>query len=331
MQECVSNIQEKYGDNAVSVQIPHFVNKEFKGIVDIIHKTYVTLDGKKGDIPADLTDEVNSTYDSLLESVIEIDDAIVEKYLGGEEVSQDEFLSCLKKSIIAGTFHPILFSAALQNQGAKLILDFICTYMPSPADKGNVEVSKEDGSTEELSFDKNGPLGALVFKTMTDPYVGRISLVKVFSGDLTSSSKLYNTAQEKTDKIGQIATFVGKNEVSIDRIPAGDIGAITKLGLTKTGDTLTNPDHPFTIPWIQLPIPNARMSIKAGKKSDEDKLGSVLPKIQEDDISIIIERDSDTYETIIRGMGNTHLQVANGKGKKKIWCYISVGRTKNCL
>ncbi len=310
-------IQQKYSEKCHPIFYPYIKGNVLQGLADIIHKTYYTLDGKKEDIPQDLQSIVEDNYDALLESVIEVDDALVEKYLGGEEISHDEFLQCLKKAFLQRKVFPILFTAATDSKGTDHVLDFMATYMPSPEEREGIVALKEDGSEVQLSVDKSGPLAALVFKTMTDPYVGRISLVKVFSGDLNADSKIYNTAEEKGDKIGQIATFIGKKDVTIDHIPAGDIGAITKLTLTKTGHTLSQQDQVLTVPWIKLPIPNARMSIKADKKSDEDKLGAVLPKIQEDDVSIIIERDQDTGETIIRGMGDTHLQVTMEKAKRK--------------
>ncbi|MDD4028595.1 MAG: elongation factor G [Caldisericia bacterium] len=315
--ETIQSIQQKFSEKCHPIFFPYIKNDELQGVADIVHKKYKTKDGKEAAIPEDILSTIDDYHDALTESVIEVDDAIVEKYLGGEEISQTEFLSCLKKSFQKRLIFPILFTAATESQGTDDLLQFVSTYMPSPEDKGSVTAIKEDGSKTDLPVDKNGPLAALVFKTMTDPYVGRISLVKVFSGDLNADSKIFNTAEEKSDKIGQIATFIGKKEVPIDHIPAGDIGAITKLNLTKTGHTLAQSDQMVTVPWIKLPIPNARMSIKAEKKSDEDKLGAVLPKMQEDDISILIERDHDTGEIIIRGMGDNHLQVTIEKAKRK--------------
>jgi elongation factor G len=315
--DTIQSIQQQYSEKCYPLYFPYIKGEELQGMVDVVYKKYKTKDGKEADIPEEIMPTIEEYYDALLETVIEVDDAIVEKYLGGEEISQSEFLVCLKKSIHQRSIFPILFTAATDSCGTEEMLNFISTYIPSPEDKGSIVAAKEDKTETELPVDKNGPLAALVFKTMTDPYVGRISLVKVFSGNLDSNSKIYNTAEEKSDKIGQIATFVGKKEIPIDHIPAGDIGAITKLTLTKTGHTLSQSDHVITIPWIELPIPNARMSIKAEKKSDEDKLGAVLPKMQEDDISIMIERDHDTGETIIRGMGDNHLQVTMEKAKRK--------------
>ena len=317
VQECTEKLKNQYGKKCARVQIPYFKDRIYEGMVDIIHRKYFSKDGKEGELPEELSEKALKTYVKLLETAIEVDDEILEKYLGGAEISHAEFLKCFKKAINRRIVYPILYSAALLNEGADSILDFIFTYMPSPQDRGDVTAIKEDKSETTFKVDKNGPLCALVFKTMTDPYVGRISLVKVFSGTLKSDTKIYNSTSDENEKVGNLASFIGKKEVKLDCIQAGDIGALTKLSFTKTGDTLSDTDNKLDVDWIALPTPNAKMSLKAEKKSDEDKLGSVLPKIKEDDVSIVIERNPDTGETIVCGMGETHLNVAMEKAKRK--------------
>jgi elongation factor G len=318
------SIQEQFGKKYLAVQIPYFVNKVFCGVIDVLKRKLITNDGEK-EIPESDMKQANSMYTDVLENIVEADDQILEKYLAGEKISEDEFVLCLKKAIIQRKIFPILSASGTANIGCKNISDFIIDFFPSPLDVKIVKVKA--GSNQEnsdLSIDTKGPLAALIFKTLTDPYVGKISMVKVFSGSLSLAAPVYNVSQEKDEKVGQISTQFGKNQENVENIVAGDIGVLTKLMHTKTGDSLSSPDKKYSFSWIHLPTSNARMAIVAKNKNDEDKLSSVLPKIQEDDPSIKIYRDDDTKQTLINGMGETHLQVVAEKLKRKFGVSIDL-------
>jgi elongation factor G len=318
------SIQEQFGSKYLAIQIPYFTNKSFTGVIDVLKRKLITNDGEK-EIPGDYLKQVDSMYNDILENIVEADDQILEKYLAGEKVSEEEFILCFKKAIMQRKIFPILVSSGTANIGCKGVSDFIVDFFPSPLDLKSVKVKTGSNQDEvDLPINAKGPLAALIFKTLTDPYVGKISMVKVFSGSLSLSTPIFNATQEKEEKIGQISIQFGKNQENVENIVAGDIGVLTKLMHTKTGDSLSSPEKKYTFNWIHLPTSNARMAIVAKNKNDEDKLSSVLPKIQEDDPSIKIYRDDDTKQTLINGMGETHLQVVAEKLKRKFGVNIEL-------
>lgn len=318
------SIQEQFGKKYLAIQIPYFENKMFVGVIDVL-KRKLLKNSEEKDVPEDFIKQVESYYNDILENIVEADDQILEKYLAGEKISNDEVVICFKKAIIQRKIFPILIASGLNNIGCKNISDFVVDFFPSPLEAKTVKV-KMNANLEEtvLKVDAKGPLAALIFKTLTDPYVGKISMVKVYSGTLSLSSAIFNITQEKDEKIGQISMQFGKNQENVESIVAGDIGVLTKLMHTKTGDSLSSPEKKILFDWIHLPTSNARMAIVAKNKNDEDKLSSVLPKIQEDDPSIKIYRDDDTKQTLINGMGETHLHVVAEKLKRKFGVSIDL-------
>lgn len=319
------SIQEQFGNRYLMVQIPHFVNKTFAGFVDLIKRKLVTNTDEVKEIPESYLKQVDSAYTEILENVVEADDQVLEKYLAGEKISDEDFISCFKKAIIQRKIFPILVASGASNVATKSISDFVVDYFPSPLDLKTFKAKVGSNEEEtEVPVDPKGPLAALIFKTLTDPYVGKISMVKVFSGSLSLSTPIHNATQDKEEKIGQISVQFGKNQENAENILAGDIGVLTKLMYTKTGDSLSSPEKKYIFNWIHLPTSNARMAIVAKNKNDEDKLSSVLPKIQEDDPSIKIYRDDDTKQTLINGMGETHLLVVAEKLKRKFGVSIDL-------
>jgi len=317
-------IREQFGNKHLAVFWPYFQNKVFSGIIDVLQKKLIKEDNSQSEVPADLQSQVDSLYNEIVELVVEVDDSLLEKYLGGETLSQEQVISCFKTAIITRKIFPILISSGFTNIGTKPILDFVKNFMPSPADIQEYPAVDTAEKEIKVPVDASQPLSALIFKTMTDPYVGRISMIRVYSGTLSSSSNIINVNQEKDEKIGQISVISGKNQDNIESIKAGDIGVITKLLFSKTGETLCAPEKKIQFQWITFPTPNARMALTAKNKTDEDKLSSVLPKIQEDDPSIKIIRDDDIKQTLIYAMGDTHLQVISEKLKRKFGVNIEL-------
>lgn len=317
-------IREQFGHKHLAVFWPYFQNKVFSGIIDVLQKKLIKEDNSQSEVPADLQSQVDSLYNEIVELVVEVDDSLLEKYLGGETLNQEQVISCFKTAIKTRKIFPILISSGFTNIGSKSILDFIKNFMPSPVDIQEYPALDTAEKEIKVPVDASLPLSALIFKTMTDPYVGRISMIRVYSGTLSSSSNIINVNQEKDEKIGQISVISGKNQDNIESIKAGDIGVITKLLFSKTGESLCAPEKKIQFQWITFPTPNARMALTAKNKTDEDKLSSVLPKIQEDDPSIKIIRDDDIKQTLIYAMGDTHLQVISEKLKRKFGVNIEL-------
>jgi len=319
------SIRNQFSSKFIAIEMPYYENKTFIGTVDVLKGKLILNNDDEREIPEDFKTQADQLYTEILENVVEAEDTILEKYLAGEEVTKEEMLSCLKKAILQRRIFPVLISSGFANIGTKCITDFIVNFYPSPLDAKSVKAKKFLQDEEiDILVNQNDPLTALVFKTLTDPYVGRISMVKVFSGTLAMSSNIFNVTQEKDEKIGQILMQFGKNQENIESIPAGDIGVLTKLMYTKTGDTLSAIDKKVVFDWIHLPLPNARMAIVAKNKNDDDKLGSVLAKIHEDDPSIKIQREDDTKQTLILAMGEAHLNVIAEKLKRKFGVSIEL-------
>jgi elongation factor G len=315
--EVYSSIRQTFGNKCTALFLPLIDNRVFSGLIDILNKKIITEQGEK-DLSAEQSKEVDELYAEIVEAAVEADDEMMEKYLSGETISNEELKSCLTKAIALRSLIPVIPVSAFANIGIKALMDFITQFFPSPLDMTPSEVTvAEKGDKIKLPADSKGPLAALVFKTLTDPYVGKITLFKVMSGTLSNDVKLYNVDEEKEEKMGQLSFPVAKKQENASAICAGDIGALTKLMFTKTGHSLSGTDQKFKIPWVPLPNSNAAMALYASNKADEDKLGAVIPKIQEDDPTIKIVRDEETKQTVIYGVGETHLNVVAEKIKRK--------------
>ncbi len=315
--EVYSELQQHFGNKCLTMFLPHFENSVFAGLIDVLNKKLIT-EKDVVDLTPDQTSKIEDIYSEIVEAAVEADDDMMEKYLSGEEIAKEDIEKCLKRAIMQQTIIPVIPFSAFANIGVKALMDFIGNYFPSPLEAPPIEVDIKDTNEKiNLNMDSNGPFSALVFKTMTDPYVGKITLFKVFSGSLSNDIKIYNVDEEKEEKMGQISFPFGKKQENANLVCSGDIGAVTKLVLTKTGHSLSTSDKKIKIPWIVLPNSNAAMALFAINKADEDKLGTILPKVQEDDPTIKIVRDEDTKQTVMYGVGETQLNVVAEKIKRK--------------
>jgi elongation factor G len=251
----------------------------------------------------------------MVESIAETDDSLIEKYLNGEELNRQELLTTLKKAIAAGEIAPILAGSAMQNVGVKLLMSEICDYLPSP--QGMEITTAPDSVVKDITTDTRGPLAALVFKTSADPYVGKLTYFRVYSGELESNSQVWNVNQNNHERMGQLFVIRGKNQDPIARIGAGDMGAVAKLGITVTGDTLGVQDKPVKIAPVIFPKTTFSVAVLPKTKADVDKLGSSLARLAEEDPTLTVHRDPDTGETILSGLGETQLEVAAEKMQRK--------------
>lgn len=316
--ELYSSIKKQFGMKCVPVYTPYFKNGQFVGLIDIINSKIILNGGNIEELPADLKDQVNNLYEELLENAVEADDSLMEKYLSNKSITKEEFISSLKLAIASRKIIPIMVSSGINNFGVKEILNFVSEFFPSPLDGKSIKAFDIDSNKDIMIEPKeNNPLTALVFKTMTDPYVGQLSLVRVFSGSIKPDSRIFNSTKNEEEKITQTALLIGKNQEIVDSIVAGDIGVLTKLAYTKTGDSLCDINKKLKLDWVNLPVPNMRVAIIPKTKNDEDKLGSVIPRIQDEDLTLKIIKDEEIKQTIIYGMGDTHLQVIVEKLKRK--------------
>lgn len=316
--ELYSSIKKQFGMKCVPIYIPYFKSSQFVGLIDVINGKAILNGGNIEELPADLKDQVNNLYEELLENAVEADDSLMEKYLSNKSITKEEFISSLKLAIASRKIIPIMVSSGINNFGVKEILNFVSEFFPSPIDGKPVKAHDIDSNNDIIIEPKeNNPLTALVFKTMTDPYVGQLSLVRVFSGSIKPDSRVFNSTRNEEEKVTQTAILVGKNQEIVDSIVAGDIGVLTKLVYTKTGDSLCDINRKLKLDWVKLPVPNMRVAIIPKTKNDEDKLGSVIPRIQDEDLTLKIIKDEDIKQTIIYGMGDTHLQVIVEKLKRK--------------
>jgi elongation factor G len=309
----VSELRERYGIKVVPACVPIGREHEFNGVIDVLaNKGYVYKDGKPSpiEIPTDLEAQVEGYRQQLVEAVCETDDDLMTKYLDEEEIGDDELGSALHQAIRQGEVIPVLCGSATANVGVADLLDALIQYVPTPA---------------EVGVSPNGQLAALVFKTIADPYVGKLSYFRVYSGNLRNDSHVFNATRTHDEHIGPVLILRGKHQDQVPQIVAGDIGAVAKLHDTRTGDTLTTKDKPVTLEPISFPEPSFSASVVAKTKADQDKLGQALQRTLEEDPTLHVQRDSDTGETILSGIGESHLQITVERLKRKFGVDIELG------
>jgi len=311
-------INKIFGSSAVSVQLPIGKEDNLRGVVDLIKmkaQIYEKSNGerpvfKEQEIPQDMKEEVKSYRNQLVEAVAEFDDEILMKYLDGETLSEDEITSCLKIGIRERKIVPILCGSATMNLGIESLMDFVCEYLPSPAEMPPVSAKNGDNTTEELIENiTDAPFSAIIFKTIADPYVGNLTYFRIYSGKLSGDSSILNSSKNVENKVGKIYKMQGKNQNIISEICAGNIGAVAKLKNTTTGDTLCDKNKPVIFEKIEYPEPIMLLAISPKTKGDEDKLSTALSRITDEDPTVKVYRDDDTGETILAGMGESHLDV----------------------
>ncbi len=292
----------------------------FKGYVDLVHrKAYVWQGDKKTetDIPADLTDEVARRRDQLLEAAAEADDDVLTKYLEGEEISDQELEGCLHRGVRDSILAPVMVSAAHREIGVDGLLDAIIRYFPSPDEEKPINAFDGAGKEVEVAQDAGGPLLARVFKTTADPFVGRLTYFRVFSGKIASHDHVWNAERGEEERIGQVLRVKGKETEPVGVISAGEIGAVAKLVNTHTGDVLSLRDKPFKMAAIDFPQPTLPVAIEPQTKADLDKMGAALTRLIEEDPSVKVERQSETGEQLLWAQGESHVAVIVERLKRK--------------
>ncbi|MBA7600819.1 Elongation factor G [subsurface metagenome] len=323
----VNDIQAKFGQKCLPIQIPIGAQSDFQGIIDLLNlKSYTDSPPKEGEIPSSLEGQVNTFREKLIEAAAETDDALIEKYLGGEELTSEELRNGLRKAVANGSIFPILAGSALQNVGINPLLDAMVDYLPSPAEREVAAAT--DAKEEKFEPQADGPLAALVFKTTADPYVGKLTYFKVYSGAIDSNSQAWNATKGSAERIGQLFLLRGKNQEAVAKVSAGDIGAVAKLNVTSTGDTLSSQSKPLKLAPIVFPQPIFDEAVSPKTKADLDKLGTALSRITEEDQTLHVRREPDTGETLISGMGDTQLDVAAEKMQRKFGVSVNLSTPK---
>jgi len=324
----VEGLQARFGSKCLPVQLPIGAHNDFQGIVDLLTmKSYTDSSAKEGEIPSSLQTQAESFREKLVEAVVEIDDSLLEKYLGGEELGLEELSDGLRRSVATGQIVPVLVGSALRNIGISLMLDAINSYLPSPKER-DVAVVGGSGKQETLEPSQDAPLAALVFKTSADPYVGKLTYFRVYHGAIDSNSHVWNAARGEAERIGQLFSLRGKTQEPVSQVRSGDIGAVAKLSITGTGDTLCNRDKPVKIAPILFPEPIFNEAVYPKTKADLDKLGVALSRLTEEEPTLWVHRDSDTSETILSGLGETQLEVAAEKMLSKFGVGVSLETPK---
>ena len=312
----VAQLQARFGGKCLPLQLPVGAHESFKGIVDLLSMKY--HQGEKdaaAEIPAEVKEQAEAMREKMVETIAEVDDVLIEKYLGGEEISAEELANGLKQAVISSKIVPILAGSGLQNVAADKLLDAVCNYLPSSKD--TKIITAEDSKIKDIEAGAESPLASLVFKTTADPYVGKLTYFRVFSGSIDSNSHIWNVTRNSEERIGQLFVIKGKNQEAVEKIGAGDIGAVAKLGITVTGDTLGSQEKPVKIEPATFPASVYRVAVHPKTKADLDKLGSALTRLTEEDPTLHMHRDADTNETILSGMGDTQLDVAAEKMQRK--------------
>jgi len=314
-------LREVFGNKVVPFTLPIGSEANFKGIVDIIDMKAKTREGNKtveGDIPADMKGQLDEYREMIIEAAAQADEELMEKFFGGEELTKDEIIKGLRLGVVSGDVVPVLCGAASKNIGVETLMDTILNYMPSPADTAAVEaVNVKSGQKISIKADESAAFSAQVFKTIADPFVGKISMFKVMSGKMTADMEAFNSNKEKKEKLSNLFLLRGKKQVAMDKLMAGEIAAVAKLQFTTTGDTLCDANNPVMFEPTQFPAPSISMAIEPKSKGDEDKIGNGLQRLVEEDPTLKVEKSVETKQTLISGMGEQHLEVVTKKLQNK--------------
>ena len=329
----VDMIKDRLKANAVPIQLPIGKEETFVGIIDLVEmKAEVYKDdlGKEyetAEIPADMVDDAQMWHEQLIESVAELDEELMMKFLEGEEITVKEIKDTIRKATIAGEMIPVTCGSAYRNKGVQLMLDAVLDYMPSPVDippiKGIVPGTEAE---EERPADDNGPFSALAFKIMADPYVGKLAFFRVYSGTLDSGSYVYNSTKDKKERVGRILQMHANKREDIEKVYSGDIAAAVGLKVTTTGDTLCDEKHEIILESMEFPDPVIEIAIEPKTKAGQEKMGIALAKLAEEDPTFKTYTNEDTGQTIIAGMGELHLEIIVDRLLREFKVEANVGK-----
>jgi elongation factor G len=326
----LESLQSAFGNHVVATEIPIGSEHEVRGVVDLIDmKAFIAQGEERGapepqDIPEELQAQAQEYREKLMDEVAENSDELMERYLEGEEIDHDEIVTVLKRGVTDGRIFPVTCGVATKNLGTTRLLEALVEDLPSPAMRGAMTALGEDGEEIEITPDEDGELVAYVFKTLADPYAGRLNLFRVFSGVIKGDSQVTNVTQRAKERIGQILIPRGKEHEQIDELGAGDIGAIAKLKETRAGDVLAAKDTSISFPPLDLPAPVMAFAFEPKTKGDEDKAASAIRRLEEEDPTLDVHRDQQTGEQIIAGLTQIHVEVIVDRMKERFGAEIEL-------
>jgi elongation factor G len=327
----LDSMDERLGANAVPIQWPMGAEDKFQGVIDLVDmKAYTYMDDlgkdiRMTDVPEEYVGLAEEKRGLMIERLADVDDDVAMAYLEGEELDSDTIKHAIRQGVISLEVFPVMCGSALKNKGVQRVLDAVTYYLPSPLDVPPIKGVLEDGSEETRPADESQPTAALAFKIATDPYVGRLTFVRVYSGVLDSGSYVLNVSKGKRERIGRLLKMHANSREEVDRIGAGDLGAVIGLKDTGTGDTLTHPDHPIELESIEIPEPVITVAIEPASKADQDKLSNGLAKLAEEDPTFRVETDPETGQTKISGMGELHLDIIVDRLRREFKVNANVG------
>ncbi|AQT84799.1 elongation factor G [Paenibacillus larvae subsp. larvae] len=328
----VESMHEKLGANAVAIQLPIGAENDFRGIIDLIEqKAYMYKDdlGKDMeiiDVPAEFADKVEELRMELIEKVAELDEDLTMKYLEGEEITVDELKKALRKGVCEVKIFPVVCGSSYRNKGVQLMLDAVIDYLPSPVDVPDIKGQLEDGTETVRKSSDDEPFAALAFKIMTDPYVGKLTFFRVYSGILQSGSYVLNATKGKRERIGRILQMHANSRQEISEVFSGDIAAAVGLKDTGTGDTLCDEKNPVILESMNFPDPVIDIAVEPKTKADQDKLGVALAKLTEEDPTLRAKTNEETGQTILSGMGELHLDIIVDRLRREFKVDTNVGK-----
>ena len=322
-ERAVAGLQKSFGRAVLPVHLPIGSEGGFAGVVDLVqNKAYrFQRDGngkaEPGDVPAELADEVEAARAQLIEAVAETDDLLMEGFFEQGTLSQEDLEKGLRRAVRRRQVFPVTLSAASHGIGPSALLDALIAVVPSPADRGEFPATDLGGQPIQLAADPSAPVAALVFKTLSDPFTGKITILRVASGVLRSDSTAWNPRAEENEKLGHLMVLQGKQGSNAHHLVAGDIGGVTKLKFTASGDTLCAKERPVRLAWITVPEPAMAFAIEPKSKGDEEKIGDALARLMDEDLSLRAGRDPQTHEVLMSGTGQLHIEIAVAKLKHR--------------
>ncbi len=330
----VDEIRDQLGHNAVPLNVPIGAEDQFKGVIDLVTmKAVVWNDEAMGsdysieDIPAELQDQADEYREVLMDAVSMVDEELMELHLEGEEIPEDKLKAAIRKAVLDISIIPVLCGTAFKNKGVQTLLDAVVDYMPAPIDVPAIKGVKVDSDEEdERKSSDDEPFAALAFKVMTDPFVGVLTFIRVYSGVLDSGSYVLNSVKNKRERIGRILQMHANDRKEIKEVRAGDIAAAVGLKVTTTGDTLCDPDNPIVLERMEFPEPVISVAIEPKTKADQEKMGVALGKLAAEDPSFRVRTDEETGQTIISGMGELHLEIIVDRMKREFKVDANIGK-----
>ena len=331
---CVDMIVDRLGAKPLVLQLPIGAEDRFEGLVDLVKMKALIWEAEDlgakynvVDIPADLQAKAEEYREKLVETAVEADDAAMESYLNGDEISEDTLRACIRKGTIAAQFVPVLCGTAFKNKGVQPLLDAVIDFMPSPVDVGSVEGTAVDDEEKAMSrkIDDSDPFSALAFKIMTDPFVGSLTFTRIYSGKLSSGETILNSVKQKKERIGRMLLMHANSREEVKEAFAGDIVAIAGLKNTTTGETLCNMDKPIILERMDFPAPVIEVAVEPKTKSDQEKMSVAIGRLVAEDPSLTVATDEETGQTVLKGMGELHLEIIVDRMKREFSVDANIG------